>query len=111
MGRTQIPPQGSWHKSLQLPPRVRPGQHRGSWQWSWLEGKRGKPNPSGHISQVSKGYEEMTLTDESLGGIRQPNQFAEHVMTAWTEEHPSLVRACGMQTEPHVLKDHKGSVC
>lgn len=58
----------------------------GSWQWSWLEGS----NPSSHISQVSIGYEEMTLADESLGGIRQLNQFAEHVMTGWTEEHPSV---------------------
>lgn len=82
----------------------------GSWQWSWLEGTGGKPNPLSHISQVSIGYEETTLADESLGGIRQPNQFAEHVMTGWTE-HPSLVRAYGMQTDPHVLKDHKGSVC
>lgn len=56
-------PTGLWAQILQLPPRVSPGAHGGSWQRSWLEWTGGKPNPSRHIAQVPAGYKEKILTE------------------------------------------------
>lgn len=43
----------------------------------------------------------MALTlSGSLGGIRQPSQLTEHVMTGWREEHTYLV-IYDVQTDPN----------